>query len=73
MDESSLEHKFVKYADKICAYIKCVDEVNQGNAEFAKAKETILAEITAYNAPEVDYFMTNFLPAFTLTLDELDV
>ncbi len=73
LDEEGIEHKFVKYADKICAYIKCVDEVKMGNSEFFKAKETILAEIKAFHSPEVDYFMENFLPAFFLTLDELDV
>lgn len=72
-DNDSVEHKFVKYADKICAYIKCVDEVKMGNAEFVKAKETILNDITSFNSREVDYFMENFLPAFFLTLDELDV
>ncbi len=73
LDEEGIEHKFVKYADKICAYIKCVDEVKMGNSEFFKAKETILADIKEFHSPEVDYFMENFLPAFFLTLDELDV
>lgn len=73
LDEEGIEHKFVKYADKICAYIKCVDEVKMGNSEFFKAKETILVEIKAFDSPEVNYFMENFLPAFFLTLDELDV
>lgn len=72
LDDSSEEHKFVKYADKIAAYIKCVDEVKMGNAEFVKANETILAEIKNFHCPEVDYFMENFVPAFSLTLDELD-
>lgn len=49
------------------------DEVKRGNAEFAKAKETIFKEINAFRSKEVDYFMGNFLPAFSLTLDELDV
>ncbi len=73
LDDDSIEHKFVKYADKIAAYIKCVDEVKMGNAEFVKANETILKEIKSFNSPEVDYFMENFVPAFSLTLDELDV
>lgn len=72
LDNSSVEHKFVKYADKLCAYIKCVDEVKMGNAEFSKAKESIFAEIVNFHSPEVDYFVENFLPAFALTLDELD-
>ena len=73
LDEDSVEHKFVKFADKIAAYIKCVDEMKMGNAEFSKAHDTILAEINAMNSPEVNYFMENFVSAFSLTLDELDV
>ena len=72
-DANSVEHKFVKYADKISAYIKCVDELKMGNAEFVKAKETIYKDITEFHSKEVDYFMENFLPAFSLTLDELDL
>lgn len=72
-DNDSVEHAFVKYADKICAYIKCVDELKMGNAEFVKAKETIYKDITDFHSKEVDYFMENFLPAFSLTLDELDL
>ncbi len=70
-DDSSVEHRFVKYADKIAAYIKCVDEVNMGNTEFINAETTILDEIKKYNSPEVDYFMEHFVDAFQLTLDEL--
>lgn len=71
-DDSSIEHKFVKYADKICAYTKCLDEVKMGNSEFSKAKESILQEIWRYNCAEVNYFMENFVSAYELTLDELD-
>lgn len=66
------EHKFVKYADKICAYIKCVDEVKMSNSEFFKAEKTIYKEIRGYHRPEVDYFMDNFVEAYKLSLDELD-
>ncbi len=72
-DESSEEHKFVKYADKICAYIKCLDEVKMSNSEFYKAEKTILKEIKSYKRPEVDYFMDNFVAAYRLTLDELEL
>jgi len=71
-EETGEERKFVKYADKICAYIKCLDEVKMSNSEFFKAEKTILAEIKAYNRPEVDYFMDNFVEAYRLTLDELE-
>ena len=72
-DNDSVEHKFVKYADKICAYIKCLDEVKMGNAEFSKAEKTIMQEIRAYRSPEVDYFVKHFIEAYKLTLDELEV
>lgn len=71
-DADSVEHKFVKYADKICAYIKCLDEVKMSNSEFSKAEKTLLDEINAYHSPEVDFFMTNFIDAYKLTLDELE-
>lgn len=71
-DDSSEEHRIVKYADKICAYIKCVEEVRMGNAEFIKAKKTIFDEIVAFDSDEVKYFMENFMGAYQLSLDELD-
>ncbi len=71
-DESSIEHKFVKYADKICAYVKCVEEVKMGNREFVKAEKSLKAELEALSVPEVDYFMTHFIPAYALTLDEME-
>ena len=71
-DADSVEHRFVKYADKICAYIKCLDELKMSNSEFSKAEKTILEEIRAYNSPEVDYFVDNFIEAYKLTLDELE-
>ena len=71
-DNQSIEHKFVKYADKICAYIKCIDEVKMSNSEFFKAEKTIRAEIDAIDSPEVKFFMENFVDAFYLTLDELE-
>ncbi len=70
-DDVEEEHVFVKYADKLCAYIKCVKEVQYGNTEFVKAKETILRELKSYASKEVDYFLDNCIDAFTLTLDEL--
>jgi Predicted hydrolases of HD superfamily len=61
----------VKIADKLCAYIKCVEEEKSGNNEFVKAKETLLATLREYDSRELDYFIGNFLPAFELTLDEM--
>lgn len=70
--KDDIEHTFVKYADKICAYIKCVDEVKMSNTEFYKAEKSIRKEIRGYHSPEVDYFMDNFIEAYRLSLDDLD-
>ena len=64
--------QLVKAADKICAYLKCVEELKVGNQEFAKAQKVIKAELDRSNLPEVAYFMEQFIPSFSLTLDELN-
>ncbi|MBQ2723862.1 MAG: 5'-deoxynucleotidase [Clostridia bacterium] len=71
-DHDDLEYKFVKYADKISAYVKCIDELKLSNKEFVKAKDSILQEINNFKSPEVDFFMENFVTAYQLSLDELD-
>ena len=70
--EDDEAHAIVKAADKICAYLKCVEEMSAGNSEFAKAKKTLKKTIDNMNRPEVDYFMKTFVPSFELTLDELN-
>jgi len=70
--EDDEAHAIVKAADKICAYLKCVEEMSAGNSEFAKAKKTLKKTIDSMNRPEVDYFMKTFVPSFELTLDELN-
>ncbi|MHB8126913.1 MAG: 5'-deoxynucleotidase [Desulfitobacteriaceae bacterium] len=64
--------KIVKAADKISAYLKCIEELKMGNGEFLKAEKSIRAEIDCLELPEVRYFMDNFVPSFSLTLDELN-
>lgn len=63
--------RYVKAADKLSAYIKCVEELKAGNAEFKKAAEQTMAALKAMDMEELDWFMERFLPAFALTLDEL--
>lgn len=65
-------YKIVKAADKIAAYIKCLEEIKAGNNEFKRAGETIYNGIIKMDLPEVNYFMEKFLPSFSLTLDEMD-
>jgi 5'-deoxynucleotidase len=63
---------FVKAADKFSALIKCIDELRMGNDEFRKAKDTILDALHQMNMPEVKVFEEEFLPSFSLSLDEQD-
>ncbi len=71
-DENSVEYRLVKAADKLSAYIKCLEELRAGNKEFLKAKSAIEEELRARKMPEVDYFFEYFVKAFELTLDELE-
>jgi 5'-deoxynucleotidase len=71
-EESDPEtHELVKAADKLSAYIKCVEELSAGNEEYRQAEKQIKASLEASSLPEVAYFMEQFMPAFGLTLDEL--
>ncbi len=65
------EKKLIKYADKITAFIKCVEELCSNNNEFKSAHDSLEKEIRSYACPAVDYFMDNFIGAYRLTLDEL--
>ena len=62
--------RLVKAADKISAFIKCIEEENAGNREFVKAKQTLYETIAGLSLPEADLFMREFLPSFEKTLDE---
>ena len=71
-DTSSEEWKIVKAADRLSAYIKCLEERRCGNTEFEKAEKSIRDDVTSRNMRSVNYFIENFIPAYTLTLDELE-
>ncbi len=71
-DEESMEYKLVKAADRLSAYIKCLEELRSGNSEFSKAKKSIEEDLKSKKMPEVDYFFKHFIPSFSLTLDELE-
>ena len=64
--------QLVKAADRISAYVKCVEEQRAGNHEFDAAGENIRASLEAMSLPEVRDFMAEFVPSFALTLDELN-
>ena len=71
-NEDEYEYKLVKSADRLSAYLKCVEEVKAGNSEFKKAKTSIGNELKNSKLPEIQYYLKEFAPAFDLTLDELD-
>lgn len=61
----------VKAADKLSAYIKCVEEQKGGNMEFESAASQTMASMKEMEMPELEWFIRECLPAFSLTLDQL--
>ena len=70
-EDTSEEYKIIKAADRLCAYIKCLEEINSGNKEFAKAGEEIQKTLDITDLVEVKYFIEKFLPYFNNTIDEI--
>ena len=64
--------RIVKAADKLSAYIKCVEELKAGNSEFAAAEKQTRQALVDMQLPCLDYFLAHFLDSFRLTLDELE-
>ena len=65
------QHDLVKAADKLSAYLKCIEERKAGNNDFLSAEAQTRAALEENPLPEVKYFLKHFVPAFELTLDEL--
>ena len=63
----------IKAADRLSAYVKCLEELRAGNDEFKAAHQEILRTIEENPQPETAYFMEHFIAAFRLALDELDL
>ena len=70
-DESTAEWRVVKAADSICAYIKCLEEKKAGNMEFENARKSVKRKIDKIALPEVQDFMSECVPGFSMTLDEI--
>ena len=70
--EPGYDHTLVKAADRISAYIKCMEEKRAGNREFDYAAENIRKSVASIDLPEVRDFLIDFLPTFDKTLDELN-
>lgn len=65
--------KYIKAADLLDAYLKCVSELSAGNREFAIAKKQTEAALEAMAMPEVAYFLEHLAPSLDKTLDELSL
>ena len=61
----------VKAADKLSAYIKCVEEQKAGNTEFDSAEKATMASMRKMNRPELDWFIDNCLEPFKWNIDQL--
>lgn len=61
---------YVKAADKISAYIKCLEEKKTGNMDFVDAEQTIFNAINDMKLKEADFFMKEYISAYMLTIDE---
>lgn len=70
-DKTSREYKLVKYADKLSAYIKTIEELSCGNNDFEKANKTIKAELDAIDDRTLRYFISVFIEAYKCTLDDI--
>ena len=70
-DESTAEWRVVKAADRICAYIKCLEERKTGNGEFESARKSVKKSLDQIDLPEVQDFISQCLPGFAMTLDEI--
>ncbi len=71
-EKDSTVLRIVKAADKLSAYLKCIEEREAGNRDFVKAESQTLEALNKMEMEEVKYFIRHFIPAFSLTLDELE-
>ena len=72
-DTETEEYKLMKVADKVSAYIKCIDERLSGNREFDtafKRLEKTLKELMP-EYPELAFFLDNFAEGYGQPLDIL--
>ncbi|MBS5737889.1 MAG: 5'-deoxynucleotidase [Clostridiales bacterium] len=73
--ESEKEWPYVKAADTLSAYIKCLNEINTGNNDFADAKKNIGYKLDnlAKTLPALRIFLEEYLPAYTMPIDGLSI
>lgn len=63
--------RLVKAADKISAYLKCVEERKAGNGEFCEAEKTLQKSLEALDCPEAAIFIKDFVPSYEKSIDQM--
>jgi 5'-deoxynucleotidase len=63
--------RYVKAADTLDAYLKCVSEIAAGNQEFSTARRQVEEKLKQYAMPEVDWLLAHMADGFAKTIDEL--
>ena len=71
LEEDKQVLPIVKAADKLSAYIKCIEEQKAGNREFDSAAEQTLSALRKLNTPEMNWFLENCLEPFERNIDQL--
>lgn len=72
LEQNEAVNPIVKAADKLAAYIKCLEELKAGNQEFSTASAQTLAALEGVQREEVTWFLENCLEPFTRNLDQLE-
>lgn len=63
--------EIVRAADKLSAYLKCLEELHAGNQEFLQASRELRTALDGFGLPELEWFFSQFGNTFGVTLDEL--
>ena len=62
---------YIKAADKLSAYLRCLEEQKAGNTDFDSAARQTWQAMEDMDRPELNWFLDHCLEAFTLNLDQL--
>ena len=71
LEDDEIVTPIVKAADKLSAYIKCVEEQKAGNTEFDSAAKQSMEAMQKMDMPELHWFIDNCLEPFSLNIDQL--
>lgn len=73
--EKEKEWPYVKAADTLSAYIKCINEIQSGNKDFTDAKINIEKKLykMAEELPALKIFTDEYLPSYTIPIDGLSI